>query len=176
VSSDAELIQLLRQGDRQAFADVYERHKSAIYRYCLRMLADADAAEDATHDTSLKMYANTEQLHNVESFVSWLFRIAHNEVLMYMRYNKRNGTHNDETVWDETTPHEILVSTETTELVQKILQNLKSEYREVVLLREYEQLSYAQIAEITGDTESSVKSRLYKARKALTKRLKAYYQ
>ena len=174
--SDAELIQLLRQGSRQAFADVYERHKSAIYRYCLRMLADADAAEDATHDTFLKMYANTEQLHNAESFASWLFRIARNEVFMVLRRKKRNGTHSDDTVWDESTPHEILVSTETKELVQKILQNLKSEYREVVLLREYEQLSYAQIAEITGDTESSVKSRLFKARQALAKKLRTYYQ
>jgi RNA polymerase sigma-70 factor (ECF subfamily) len=57
-----------------------------------------------------------------------------------------------------------------------MLQNLKSEYREVLLLREYEQLSYAEIAAITGDSESSVKSRLCKARKALTKRLKEYYQ
>jgi RNA polymerase sigma-70 factor (ECF subfamily) len=176
VQTDTELLRLLRQGDKQAFADVYERHKSAIYRYCLRMLADADAAEDATHDTFLKMYANTEQLHHAESFVSWLFRIARNEVLMYMRHNKRNETHSDETVWDESTPHEIVVSTEITELVQKTLQNLKSEYCEVVLLREYEQLSYAQIAEITGDTESSVKSRLFKARQAIAKKLRTYYQ
>jgi RNA polymerase sigma-70 factor (ECF subfamily) len=176
VQTDSELIQLLRQGDRQAFADVYERHKSAIYRYCCRMLIDSDAAEDATHDTFLKMYENMGQLHHAESFVSWLFHIARNEVLMYIRRNKRNGTHSDETVWDETTPHELMVSTETTEIVRRMLQNLKSEYREVLLLREYEQLSYAEIAAITGDSESSVKSRLCKARKALTKRLKEYYQ
>lgn len=175
MQTDTELIQLLRQGNRQAFADVYERHKSAIYRYCLRMLANTDAAEDATHDTFMKMFQNISSLRDTNSFLPWLFHIARNEVLMYIRDNKRNGAHNDETVWDESTPHEIIVLIETTEVVQKALQNLKSEYREVVLLREYEQLSYAQIAEITGDTESSVKSRLFKARKALTRKLREYY-
>ena len=175
MQTDSELIQLLRQGSRQAFADVYERHKSAIFRYCLRMLSDSDAAEDATQETFVKMYDSIRNLQSVDSFLPWLFRIARNEVLMYMRRNKRNGTHSDETVWDETTPHEIIVSAETTELVQRTIQNLKSEYREVLVLREYEQLSYQQIAEITGDTESSVKSRLFKARKAMTKRLKEYY-
>jgi RNA polymerase sigma-70 factor, ECF subfamily len=176
VQTDTELIRLLGQGDRQAFAELYERHKSAIYRYCLRMLIDSHAAEDATHDTFIKMFQNISSLQKTDSFLPWLFHIARNEVFMYLRRNKRNGTHNDETVWDEITPHVIAVSTETTELVQKTLQNLKSEYREVLVLREYEQLSYQQIAEITGDTESSVKSRLFKARQAIAKKLKTYYQ
>jgi RNA polymerase sigma-70 factor, ECF subfamily len=176
VQSETELIRLLRQGEKQAFAELYERHKSAIYRYCLRMLMDSGAAEDATQDTFIKMSQNISSLQNTNAFLPWLFCIARNEVLMYLRRNKRNGTHNDETVWDESTPHDIVVSTETTELVQKILRNLKSEYREIIILREYEQLSYAQITEITGDSESSVKSRLFKARQALTKKLKTYYQ
>jgi len=176
VQSETELIRLLSQGEKQAFAELYERHKLAIYRYCLRMLIDSGAAEDATQDTFIKMFQNISSLQKTDAFLPWLFRIARNEVLMYLRRNKRNGTHSDETVWDEKTPHVIAVSTETTELVQKTLQNLKSEYREVIVLREYEQLSYRQIAEITGDTESSVKSRLFKARQAIAKKLKTYYQ
>ncbi len=174
--TDTELIELLRHGDRRAFADLYELHKSAIYRYCLRMLTNSDAAEDATQETFIKMHANIRLLQKPESFLSWLFSIARNEVMMHIRRKRRNGVQNEEDVWDETTPYELIVSTETKEIVQRLLQNLKSEYREVILLREYEQLSYAQIAEVTSDTESSVKSRLFKARKALTRRLKEYYQ
>jgi RNA polymerase sigma-70 factor (ECF subfamily) len=140
------------------------------------MLIDSDTAEDATHDTFIKMFQNISSLQKTDSFLPWLFHIARNEVFMVLRRNKRNGTRSDETVWDEATPHAIVVSTETTELIQKTLQNLKSEYREVLVLREYEQLSYQQIAEITGDTESSVKSRLFKARQAVAKKLKTYYQ
>jgi len=176
VQTETELIRLLCQGDRQAFAELYERHKSAIYRYCLRMLTDSNAAEDATHDTFIKMFQNISSLQNTDSFLPWLFHIARNEVFMVLRRNKRNGTQTDETLWDEITPHVIAVSTETTELVQRTIQNLKKEYREVLVLREYEQLSYQQIAEITGDTENSVKSRLFKARQAITKKLKTYYQ
>jgi RNA polymerase sigma-70 factor (ECF subfamily) len=175
VRTESELIQRLHLGDRQAFADLYEHHKAAIYRYCLRMLTDSDAAEDATQETFLKMFAGVSRLQNVESFLPWLFSIARNEVMMHFRRNRRNGIQSDEEVWDKQTPYEITVAAEITEIVQRLLQNLKSEYREVIILREYEQLSYTHIAEITGDTESSVKSRLFKARKALTKRLKEYY-
>jgi RNA polymerase sigma-70 factor, ECF subfamily len=140
------------------------------------MLTDSNAAEDATQETFIKMFAGVHGLQKVESFLPWLFSIARNEVMMHIRRNRRNGIQSDEDVWDETTPYELIVSAETTEIVQRLLQNLKSEYREVILLREYEQLSYTQIAEITCNTESSVKSRLFKARKALTKKLKEYYQ
>jgi RNA polymerase sigma-70 factor, ECF subfamily len=175
MKTESELIQLLRVGDRQAFADLYQHHKTAIYRYCLRMLSDSSAAEDATQETFIKMFANIGALQKSESFLSWLFSIARNEVMMHLRRTRRNGVHTDEDVWDDTTPYELIVSAETKEIVQRLLQNLKSEYREVILLREYEQLSYSQIAEITSNTESSVKSRLFKARKALTERLKKFY-
>jgi RNA polymerase sigma-70 factor, ECF subfamily len=165
----------MHQGDRQAFADLYERNKTAIYRYCFLMLTDSDAAEDATQETFIKIFANIRLLKKPESYLPWLFSIARNEVMMHIRRNRRNGVHIDDDVWDETTPYEMVVSAEGTEIVQRLLQNLKSEYREVILLREYEQLSYTQIAEVTGDTENSVKSRLFKARKALTKKLKEYY-
>jgi RNA polymerase sigma-70 factor (ECF subfamily) len=121
------------------------------------------------------MFANIGLLKKPESFLSWLFSIARNEVMMHIRRNRRNGVQNDDDCWDRETPYDLIVTAETTEIVQRLLQNLKSEYREVILLREYEQLSYAQIAEVTADTESSVKSRLFKARKTLTKKLKEYY-
>jgi RNA polymerase sigma-70 factor, ECF subfamily len=121
------------------------------------------------------MFANIGSLQKTESFLPWLFGIARNEVMMHFRRHRRDGAQSDENVWDEMTPHEIAVSVETTEIVQRLIQNLKSEYREVILLREYEQLSYTQIAQITRNTESSVKSRLFKARKALTERLRKYY-
>jgi RNA polymerase sigma-70 factor (ECF subfamily) len=176
VRTDTELIQLLQNADRQAFAELYEHHKVAIYRYCLRMLSDSHAAEDAMQETFMKMFSNIGSLQKTEFFLPWLFRIARNEVMMHIRKNRRNGLQSDEEVWDKQTPYDLTVAAETTEIVQRLLQILKSEYREVLLLREYEQLTYLQIAEITGDTESSVKSRLFKARKALTNRLKEYYQ
>lgn len=67
------------------------------------------------------------------------------------------------------------MNSETVEIVRGMIALLKPDYREVLILREYEQLSYSEIAEVTGDTESSVKSRLFKARKTLLKKLKPYF-
>jgi RNA polymerase sigma-70 factor, ECF subfamily len=176
LQSDGDLIDMMCKGDRKAFAGLYERYKSAIYGYCMKMLADHAAAEDAAHETFIKMYSNAGQIKDRSSFRSWLFRIARNEVLMHVRRNKTNGTADADSVWCEETPHEIMISLETSQIVSSILQKMKSEYREVFLLREYEQLSYSQIAVIMGDTESSVKSRLFKARQALINKLRFYYQ
>jgi RNA polymerase sigma-70 factor (ECF subfamily) len=68
------------------------------------------------------------------------------------------------------------VRKETTEIVELVLNQLKVEYREVLVLRQYDKLSYAEIAAITGNTVSSVESRLFKARKALAKKLAPYFQ
>ena len=175
MNPESDLIAMLQQGNRQAFAELYERNKMAIYRYCLRMLNDPAAAEDATQETFIKLFSRIATLQKTESFLSWLFRIARNEVMMHLRQNHRNGVPHEEYLWEEETPFDVTVAAETTEIVQRLLQNLKCEYREVMVLREYDQLSYAQIADITSTTESAVKSRLFKARKALTKKLKKYY-
>ncbi len=79
-----------------------------------------------------------------------------------------------EDVWQVESPHEAFVTQEQAEIVQRLLAQLKPEYREVLLLVEYEQMSYADIASVTGTTLSSVESRIFKARKALGKKLKQY--
>jgi RNA polymerase sigma-70 factor (ECF subfamily) len=72
-------------------------------------------------------------------------------------------------------PHVQMVQQETSELVQQLLNQLKVEYREVLILRHYDKLSYAEIAAITGDSVGSVESRIFKARKVLAKKLKPYF-
>lgn len=174
--TDSELIEWLRKDDRQAFAELYERYKVPVYRYCMKMLGESAPAEDAVQETFLKMYSRIEQLLDPNRLLPWLFSIAHNEVLMHIRRDRRNGSESAEEVWEELTPYDLAVKSETREIVQHLLGRLKNKYREVLILREYDRLSYNEIASITGDTESSVKSRLFKARKAMTTELKRYYQ
>ncbi len=171
-----DLVIQVQQGDRRAFAELYERYKSSIYSYCLRLLGDRQIAEDSTHESFLKMFSECQSLRSPEFLRPWLFRIARNEVFARIRKTRRNGHFDDEAVWDTDTPHEQFVTNETSEIVRRLLQELRQEYREVLVLREYEQMSYAEIADITAATESSVKSRIFKARKALAARLKPYFQ
>ncbi len=165
----------MRSGDEAAFAQVYQQYKARVYGYCYRLLRNEQDAEDAAQETFLKVMKGIATLEKTESFRSWIFSIARNEAYTILRRTKNtNGLESDE-LWAEETPHEELIGKETRELVRHFLNLLKPEYREVLVLREYEQLSYAEIASVTGDTESSVKSRIFKARKALTEKLKPYF-
>ncbi|MBI3787764.1 MAG: sigma-70 family RNA polymerase sigma factor [Ignavibacteriales bacterium] len=170
-----QILWRLRSGDETAFAQVYQQYKARVYGYCYRLLRNEQDAEDATQEAFLKVMKSIATLEKAESFRPWMFTIARNEAYAILRRTKNiNGIESDE-IWAEETPYEELIGKETAELVQRYLNLLKPVYREVLILREYEQLSYAEIARVTGDTESSVKSRIFKARKALTEKLKPYF-
>lgn len=174
-TADEQLVKLLQEGETSAFALLYERYRSPLYQYCFRLLHDRQLAEDATHDALLRTCSAVGSLERAEFFRAWIFRIARNEVMQYLRRSRRNGPIDIENVWESETPFEQYEQLETKDLVQQALRMLKTEYREVLILREYEQFSYAEIAAITGMTESSVKSRIFKARKALLKKLEPYF-
>jgi RNA polymerase sigma-70 factor (ECF subfamily) len=122
------------------------------------------------------VYHNAGTLSDTSVFRSWLFTIARNEVFKMLRKHHRNGTVDAETVWTDETPLTFTQANETKAIVTTCIESLKVEYKEVLLLREFEQYSYEKIAAITGSTESSVKSRLFKARKALAEKLRPYFK
>jgi len=172
--TDAELAAAFRGGDDQAFAILYERYKRAIYVFGRRMLGEPDAARDLVQDVFLRLYEKRAQLRDPENFRSWLFTAARNRCLSQLRRTR---------AWTplDAAPDELLAvrpaageaeAEEEVRLLQQALGRLKVEYREVLVLREYQELSYRDIAAITDSTESAVKSRLFKARRALHEALK----
>ena len=173
--TDEELIQNLRQGDMQAFEELYHRYKRHIFTFCLKLTGDRMLAEDTTHDTFIKMHRSIDSLSDVRLFRTWLFTIARNGVFNQLRKGHRNGSVEDGSVWTDETPLSLTERTETSAIVSACISGLKAEYKEVLILREYEQKSYEEIAAITGNSESSVKSRLFKARKALAQKLRPYF-
>jgi len=174
--TEEQLVESVRRGDTDAFEELYHRYKRHIFTFCLKLTGDRSLAEDATHDAFLKMYHNVGTLTNVSVFRSWLFTIARNEVFKMLRKHHRNGTVDAESVWTDDTPLTFAQTNETKTIVTACIDSLKVEYREVLLLREYEQRTYEEIAAITGSTESSVKSRLFKARKALAEKLRPFFE
>jgi RNA polymerase sigma-70 factor (ECF subfamily) len=174
--SERELVEGIQHGSQDALAAAYEQYSDGVFAYCLRILADRQLAEDVVQDTFLKVRHYAASLQQDDSFRSWIFRIARNEVLMQLRETRRNSELVTESPWETETPHEQFISAERTEIVNRSLDYLKREYREVLVLRIYENLSYAEIASITGTTESSVKSRIFRARKAMMEKLRPYVQ
>ncbi len=158
-----------------AFEELYHRYKRLMYTFCLKLTGNRDLAEDATHDCFMKMYENIGTLNDPSVFRSWLYTIARNQVYKNLKKERSNGKLEEDTAWSDDTPLGLAESKDTSAIVSQCIGALKTEYKEVLILREYEQRSYAEIAAITGDTESSVKSRLFKARKALAEKLGPYF-
>lgn len=166
----------LRNGGVDAFEEIYHRYKRHIFTFCLKLTGDRSLAEDATHDTFLRMYNNIGALNDPQLLRSWLYSIARNGVYRQLHKNQRNGSLEEGSVWAEETPLTLAVRGETTDIMTRCIDALKAEYKEVLFLREYEQHSYEEIAVITGDSVSSVKSRLFKARKALAQKLNPFFK
>jgi RNA polymerase sigma-70 factor (ECF subfamily) len=171
-AAEQALIAELKSGSQRALDLAYRQYSGGVLAYCLKILGDRQSAEDVVQETFIRVGQSAQSVQNHESFRSWIFRIARNEALMQIRKRQRNGQIDERDVWDEETPHHLLVSSERSEMVNRMLDGLKHEYKEALVLLVYENMSYAEIAAVTGVTESSVKSRIYRARKAMVERLK----
>ncbi len=178
--ADVELIGRIQSGDEQAKGALYERYWRGVYLYCVRLLVDQEEANDAAQNALIKGLDSLASLDRPEAFRSWIFMIVRNEVFTLLRRKRRNGTEPLENyrdvLADTHTPFDEAVSNERTEIIRSALLGLKPEFREVIVLREYEQLSYLEIAAVTGCSESAVKSRLFHARKAMLEQLKPYFR
>ena len=173
---EQQLIEELQRGSDRALAVVYQEFSQGVFAYCLKILADRQLAEDVVQETFLKVRQHAQSIQRNESFKSWIFRIARNEALMQLRKKRWDGQVEDESVWSEETPYKQFVAQERSEIVNRLLDSLKHEYREVLVLRVYEDMSYTEIASVTGATESSVKSRIFRARKEMIEKMKPYEQ
>jgi RNA polymerase sigma-70 factor, ECF subfamily len=174
--TDEQLVISLQSGSIDAFEELYHRYKRHIFTFCLKLTGDRSLAEDATHDAFLRMHQAIHTLHDASVFRTWLFTIARNRVFSQLNKQRRNDSLGTGSVWTDETPLTLAENADEASIIRSCIRTLKVEYREVLLLREYAQHSYEEIAAITGDTESSVKSRLFKARKALAEKLKPFFK
>jgi RNA polymerase sigma-70 factor (ECF subfamily) len=168
--TDAVLLDQFRSGNAGGLSQLYTRYHGRVLRYCAGLLNDRQQAEDIVQNVFVKLNAAKHTIRSGQSLQSWLFTVARNEA--YTEMSKKKATELcDTVVWDGDSPDDELMLKERKELIDAVLQRLRLPYRDVIVLRVYEQLSYEEIAEITGTTVSSVKSRLFKARKALVTKL-----
>ncbi len=169
MTGDQPLIEAFQSGDEFAFVSLYNRYKGPVYAFCVKMLSDREVAADVMQDTFLRLYENRDRLLKSSSFKSWLFTVARNQCLNTMRRDKRMVGYGDgiEDVPGDSTPVSRLEKSERIAMVSECLMRLKPDYREVLILREYQNLSYDEIAAVTRSTVSAVKSRLFKARRKL---------
>lgn len=163
-----DAVSKMREGSAEAFKILYDAYGQKVYRYCLRIIGDTDVANDCFQETFVRIYENRDMFKGT-SFGAWLFKIAHNSCMNHIR-SKR---HTEEI-------QDVFFASENSEAddfglkkeIKKALQQLPDALREAIVLREYEELSYQEIADILGIDLSLAKVRVFRARMQLKNLLK----
>lgn len=174
--SDQELIELsLKRGkkDNRPFSELFRRHHQIVWRVCYRFMGTAQDTEDMTQEVFFKAYRKLSQFEGRSSLSTWLYRIAVTTCLNEKRRRSRRPTVSSTPIEDmvETLPADSseekwLSQIEKSRLTEALAQ-LKEAQREVLILRELEQLSYKEIAQKIGISLSATKMRIQRARLAL---------
>ncbi len=157
-------------GDKGAFAELIERYERPLRYFINRLLDNSELTEDIFQDTWLTVIRRIHGLREIDSFPAWLYRIARNKVYQQLR-KKRNVTVLDENIAVENHNEEDDFSGEDAAKVHRCLKELPLEYREVLMLRFLEQMSYQQISQVLNCKLGTVRSRLYYAKIALKREL-----
>lgn len=174
-SSDNELLRLMRNGDEDAFVQLYRRCRSGIYRFVLQMCGSPALAEDVTQEVFLVLIRNTESFDPARGSLSaFLYGVARNQILYRLRRERFYvPLEPDGPVQEHSNskPLEELTRTEMVGSVRRAVLSLPERYREVVVLCDLEELSYVESAQILGCAVGTVRSRLHRARSLLLEKL-----
>lgn len=172
-STDEQLACRSRDGDRYAFAMLVERYWDGVYGWLYCLTRSTHDAEDLTQVTYCKAWAGLASYQSGPGFKAWLFRIARNSWIDHGRRAKSDpmGDLAASVIAPESNPLDIMLKNERISLLNKSIGELPDEYREALLLRCQGSLSFAEIGEVVGAKEDTVRWRVYKARQLLLQRL-----
>lgn len=182
---DYRLVQRAIKGDQNAYADLMDRYRDSIYFLLLKMVNNKDDADDLTIEAFGKAFKNLKQYTPNFAFSTWLFKIASNNCIDFIRRKKKKTLSIDKTIENddgtETTihlksemldPEEKFVQKQKIKLLHELVKKLKPRYRELVELRYFKELSYEEIAAQLDIPLGTVKAQLFRAREFLHSVLK----
>jgi RNA polymerase sigma-70 factor, ECF subfamily len=180
---DQELLAAAARGDQAAFSRLYQRYRNRVYGFAYRMLGTQEAAEDVTHEAFLLLIRQPERYQAARgSLLTFLCAVARNHIFQHLRRQGRYAPEQIETSCERNEagarspfdPLSDLLERELAALVEAALARLPATQREAIVLREYQELSYEEIAAVIGADTKVVKARLYRARQTLAKWLAPY--
>ncbi len=174
-TTDEMLLERIAEGDRAAMHTLYARHNVRVYRFVLRMLRDVTATEDLVSQVFLDVWRTASQFEGRSQVSTWLLSIARFKALTALRQRKYEDIDQDEVmeVADSAdTPEASLDRTRTSEILRACVAKLSPAHREIVNLVYYHEKSVDEVAGIVGIPASTVKTRMFYARKQLADLLK----
>lgn len=183
--SDLKLIRKCKRGEEAAFEALLNRYRGPIYSLCFRMTRHSEDAHDLAQEIFIKVFSLLERYDEEYAFSSWLFRIATNHCIDYLRRNRLRflsldgGGHKDNEEIEFQLPDSgpcpdtVLQRKEALDRLEEIIDQLPPHYRAITLLRHDQELSYEEIAEILDLPLGTVKARIHRARNLIQQMLKA---
>ncbi len=184
---DTELVERAQKGDKDAFGELVERHESKVFGLCIKMLGNAEDAEDCLQEVFIKAFEALPHFRQEARFSTWIYRIATNACLMRLRKRKLDTVPLDRPmmIGGESLPREVpdwttdpssdLMNEELSGVLTRHINELRPDNRIVFVLRDVHGMSTDDTASILGLSVPAVKSRLHRARLYLRERLEHYY-
>lgn len=176
-TNEIELVTRAQNGDRNAFSELVRTHAQSVMSVVYRMCGDMQVAEDAAQETFIQAWIKLSTYRPKSSLRNWFFRIAVNTAIDMLRKEKRiipNAVEDLALMDSQPGPEAMLMNGERTEFVRKAVIDLPDASRSVLVLREYEGLSYQEIAKTLDIPVGTVMSRLNYARKLLKEKLEVH--
>jgi RNA polymerase sigma-70 factor (ECF subfamily) len=174
-TEEAVLIEAAKAGDQEAFRHIVERYQGAVYNLAYRMLGTPEEAEDAAQEIFVRIYRQLGRYDPERKFSTWTLAIATNFCIDQLRRRRMQLVPLENIIpWARTRdsgPEGEALSSESRDEMQRLLKRLPEKYRAPLVLRYWEDLSCAEIAEILGVPEGTIKTQIHRARKQLGKML-----
>lgn len=177
---EASLIEQSKAGDIDSFEQLILAHQKKAFNIAYRILGNLEDANDVTQEALLKAYKGISKFNGKSSFSTWLYTIVTNTSMDFIRKNRKTivtyldreyeteeGSYKTQVYSDQETPEEILEKKEVQKLVNDAIEQLSDEHRKIIVLRDIQQFSYQEIAQILNCSEGTVKSRINRARNNL---------
>ena len=175
--ADYELVQSAVAGREASFEELVRRYQRPIAAYVYRMVGDYDSALDLTQEVFIKVYNSLNRYRSEFKFSTWIYKIAHNAAIDHLRRHavreqtlsgSVDGERREVTIESKRlTPEQESERKERRMEIESVVQLLQPAYRELIVLRHSHDLSYDEIAEVTGLPLGTVKNRLFRAREAM---------
>jgi len=174
--ADCDLVTRAISGREDGFEELVRRYQRPIAAYVYRMVGDYDAALDLTQEVFIKVYGSLSRYRSEFKFPTWIYKIAHNAAIDHLRRGAARETTIGSSEDDRPaltidrrrlTPEQESERNERCSEIETVVQMLPASYRELIVLRHSHDLSYDEIADVTGLPLGTVKNRLFRAREAM---------
>ena len=187
VIDDFSLIKAIQAGDHNAFESLVRRYQRQVANLIYVTMGNRDDVDDIAQEVFIRVYRSLPRFKFDASFFSWIYRITMNLCIDEIRKRKvrkvlsldfltEDALEKSRKSKDHIMPSDLLLTDERREVVQSALQRLKPEHREILVLREYQDLGYSEIAETLDISLEAVKSRIFRARSELKTLLSKYFE